>query len=142
MPTVVSRQYHFQKHQRLVSKRSFKSVFEYANLRVGLGALVILAVVNQRPYSRLGIVISKKLVKAAYRRNRIKRILRESFRLHQHQLSGAHHSDTTLDRDYGLDIVVRVRGRLNEVSDRQLRYKMDQGWLKLKQSAIKYLNQK
>lgn len=38
--------------------------------------------------NRLGLAITKKKVKRAHERNRIKRLTREYFRLHQHQLNG------------------------------------------------------
>ena len=48
------------------------------------------------PFHRLGIVVSKEVGSAAYR-NRTKRLLREFFRLHKHEIRGA------------LDIVVLVK---------------------------------
>ena len=38
--------------------------------------------------NRLGLAITKKKVKRAHERNRIKRLTREYFRLHQHQFKG------------------------------------------------------
>ena len=38
--------------------------------------------------NRLGLAITKKKVKRAHERNRIKRLTREYFRLHQHELPG------------------------------------------------------
>jgi len=43
---------------------------------------------NDEGAPRLGLAISKKHCRKATARNRIKRIIRESFRLHQSQLSG------------------------------------------------------
>ncbi|VXA97705.1 Ribonuclease P protein component [Enhydrobacter sp. 8BJ] len=43
---------------------------------------------KQTLVSRLGLAITKKKVKRAHERNRIKRLTREYFRLHQHQLNG------------------------------------------------------
>lgn len=40
---------------------------------------------NQLPYRRLGIVVSKK-VGSAVKRNRLKRLIREFFRLHKEKL--------------------------------------------------------
>ncbi len=37
--------------------------------------------------SRLGIVVSKRVLKKAHERNRIKRLVREVFRLHKHGLN-------------------------------------------------------
>lgn len=42
---------------------------------------------NTAVINRLGLAITKKKVKRAHERNRIKRLTREYFRLHQHQLN-------------------------------------------------------
>jgi ribonuclease P protein component len=47
---------------------------------------LILACRNQLAYPRLGLIVSKKRLRRAVSRNRIKRIVRNDFRLNQHQL--------------------------------------------------------
>lgn len=42
--------------------------------------------VNILGYSRIGLIISKKYIKKSHERNLIKRLIRESFRIHQHML--------------------------------------------------------
>lgn len=46
----------------------------------------VLYAASQAPRSRLGLAIAKKSVPRAVDRNRIKRIVREHFRQHQHEL--------------------------------------------------------
>jgi ribonuclease P protein component len=41
---------------------------------------------NEVGHARLGMAISAKLVRSAVRRNRIRRVIRETFRMHQHRL--------------------------------------------------------
>jgi len=48
----------------------------------------MLARLNERSSSRLGLVISKKNVRRSVDRNRIKRIAREQFRLQQNSFKG------------------------------------------------------
>lgn len=71
----------FSKPQRLLNQAQFQYVFDQAPIRVSHPALLILAKPNNSKHARLGLVIAKKQIKLAVRRNRIKRLIRESFRL-------------------------------------------------------------
>ena len=46
----------------------------------------MLAIPNQLDHPRLGLVVRKKFIKKAVNRNQFKRIVRERFRLSQHDL--------------------------------------------------------
>lgn len=48
----------------------------------------MLVIPNELEIGRLGMVISKKSLPKAHQRNRIKRLIRESFRLNQNELCG------------------------------------------------------
>ena len=61
---------------------------------------------TERDYPRLGMMISKKQCALAVRRNRIKRITREHFRLHQQELTG-------------FDVVVWLRSSTKAISDQE-----------------------
>ncbi len=74
----------FAKNQRIRKKTEFDAVFARRQ-RVFEGPIGVYVAPNQQPHSRLGISMSRKVGTAA-RRNRIKRLLRESFRLRQHEL--------------------------------------------------------
>ncbi|VEH66181.1 ribonuclease P [Rodentibacter pneumotropicus] len=63
----------------------FKNVFEQP-FRASTPELSILARENNLEHPRLGLTVAKKHLKRAHDRNRIKRLVRESFRLYQHQL--------------------------------------------------------
>jgi ribonuclease P protein component len=94
MPTP-PRNFTFPRSHRLQSKLDFAKVFD-AKIRESRGPLTIYALPNNLNHPRLGISIGRR-VGTAPRRNRIKRLLRESFRLMQH------------DFPRGYDLVIAVR---------------------------------
>ena len=94
------KRYTFPRTRRLGGKLAFSGVFD-AKVRESRGPLMAYARPNDLGHARLGITISRKVGTAA-RRNRIKRLLRESFRLLQHDLP----------RGYDLVIVVRPHNPL------------------------------
>lgn len=63
----------------------FKAVFE-SPFRASTPQMTLLARENTAESPRLGLTVAKKHLKRAHDRNRIKRIVRESFRLKQHEL--------------------------------------------------------
>ena len=68
------------------------------------------------------MAIAKKRAKHAVTRNRIKRVCRESFRLHADILSG-------------FDVVVMNRDAAASASKTELRNALDELWVKLSHSA-------
>lgn len=85
----------FPRSHRLGGKREFSAVFD-ERTRESAGPLTIYSRPNGLKHLRLGISISRR-VGTAVKRNRIKRLLREAFRLSQHEWPG------------GYDLVVVVR---------------------------------
>lgn len=65
---------------RLVNKADFDRVFA-ANQRAKTDYVVVMARPNEKSHPRLGMVIPKRLLARAVDRNRMKRCIRESFRL-------------------------------------------------------------
>lgn len=78
----------FPRSRRLSGKLAFQRVFD-GQTRESRHPLTVLAVPNGLLHLRLGLSISRK-VGSAPKRNRIKRLLRESFRLLQHDLPAAY----------------------------------------------------
>jgi ribonuclease P protein component len=90
-----ARRYTFRPTHRLRLPREFSAVYE-ARTRESRGPLTVYALPNELGHPRLGMSVSRK-VGNAVRRNRIRRLVRESFRLLQH------------DFPQGYDLVVVVR---------------------------------
>lgn len=105
----------FPRSRRLLRPAEFQRVFQGADWRVAGTAFVLLVVANSLGHPRLGIALSKRHVRHAVERNRIRRQLRESYRLHQHQLGG-------------VDIVVLGRAGIDNLSNPELRAAIDRSW--------------
>lgn len=85
----------FPRSHRLSGRVAFSRVFEQ-RLRAARGPLTVYAAANDLPHARIGLSVSRR-VGTAVRRNRIKRLLREVFRLSQSQIPA------------GIDYVIVVR---------------------------------
>lgn len=118
----------FGKSLRLLNARDYRGVFDNAQLKISHQRLLILARSNSSKTPRLGLVIAKKNIRLAVQRNRIKRILRESFRLRQETL-------------IGLDIVVLARRGLDDLDNQQLHQLFHQQWQRLEKKHAKQTKQ-
>ena len=78
------RRYRFPRPMRLARTRQFDAVYR-ARARTAVGPLLVWAAPNQVGHCRLGLAISRRIGKATVR-NRLRRLIRESFRLLQHEL--------------------------------------------------------
>ena len=112
----------FSRDSRLLDAAAFKQVFDAADIRVSHKYLLILAHRTAREIPRLGLVISRKNIRYAVNRNRVKRIMRETFRLNK----------ACLER---LDIVILARKGLDELSNRQLQDLLEQQWLLIRKRS-------
>lgn len=74
----------FPKSHRLLNKDDYDRVFSARRSRAD-GLMVVYTLANGGDHPRLGLVVSRK-VGNAVARNRWKRLLREAFRLSQHDL--------------------------------------------------------
>ncbi len=73
---------------RLHGRRAFQGVFD-AGVRKRAGPLTVFTLPNALGRARIGLSVSRR-VGGAVLRHRIKRRLREAFRLSQHDLPGAY----------------------------------------------------
>ena len=105
-----------QKRARLLKACEFQRVFDKA-ARSSDQYFTVLARENDLEYPRLGLAISKQKARLAVTRNRLKRIIRESFR-QQHGL-------------YCADYIVMAGVRSSTASNRRLLQSLEQHWQKL-----------
>ncbi len=78
----------FGRDVRLTAQHEYRYVFARPKVAQD-GLFRILARPSSAAQSRLGMAVSLKVCKQAPGRNRLKRIIRESFRQHQEQLNAA-----------------------------------------------------
>lgn len=118
--------FEFPRSSRLLNAGDYRTVFNGAQLKVSDRNLLILATPNQLSYPRVGLVIAKKNVRLAVQRNRVKRIIRESFRLQHSGLPN-------------VDIVVLARKGLGDLDNPTLKRLIEQSWQRLNKYALKQL---
>ena len=70
----------FGKSHRLLKAADYKQVFDHNEARASHRYFLLLAKTSPGSCQRLGLVIAKKNVRFAVDRNRVKRIVRETFR--------------------------------------------------------------
>jgi len=105
----------FSKSMRLLNSNDFQTVFDDAPLRTSHQHFLFLARQNQLDRSRLGLVIAKKHIRHAVDRNRMKRLIRETFRAKQQQLAG-------------IDVIVLARKGMNDVTNTVLIEQLNKQW--------------
>ncbi|MNN00060.1 Ribonuclease P protein component [compost metagenome] len=108
----------FSRDKRLLTARHFTAVFDSPTTKVPGKHVLLLARENALDHPRLGLVIGKKNVKLAVERNRLKRIIRESFRHHQEALAG-------------MDIVIIARRGLGDMENPELHQQFGKLWKRL-----------
>jgi ribonuclease P protein component len=89
---------------------------------MGNGFFAVTARPNNEGHPRLGMAVGSKLAGGSVGRNRIRRVVRESFRLNQHELPA-------------VDVVVSARPRSRDATNAELRAGIEELWGKVKQQC-------
>ncbi|GGX48146.1 ribonuclease P protein component [Saccharospirillum salsuginis] len=115
---------------RLLTAGDFRSVFDQVEAKAAFPQCLLLARRSQTGQARLGFIISKKNVRTAVGRNRIKRIAREVFRLNYDTLPP-------------IDIILLGRKGLDGLSNEELHKtfakqfrKVSRRWLKEQEGSV------
>ena len=77
--------FRLKKEERITRRTEFLKIFKHGIRYNTENFLIIIFSDNNKPIRRLGITVSKK-VGGAVKRNRVKRLLKEFFRLHKDHL--------------------------------------------------------
>ena len=77
----------FSKQLRLKTSGDFQALLKQRN-KVVTDCFIMVVSQNHLSYPRLGIIVSRRCSKHAVIRNKLKRMVREYFRLHQHSWHG------------------------------------------------------
>lgn len=99
-----------------MKKSDYSAVFEQAK-KISTSHFTLLFRENTIGHARLGLVFSKKTIAKAHDRNRLKRLLREAFRLRKDLKS--------------VDIVVLTKRGVDKTMRSSLVDQLDKTWLKL-----------
>ncbi len=112
----------FNKTRRLLKKSDYDHVFTQAKKLV-TPEFIVLYRDNAVGHARLGLALSKKMIAKAHDRNRVKRMLRETFRTHE--------------RLPAVDIIVLARHGVGQVQNSIIIAKLGKAWNKLTPSCGK-----
>lgn len=107
----------FPKRARLLTRREFDRVFAHPRRSVD-DCFTVLARANDLDGPRLGLAIARKHARRAVDRNRLKRLVRESFRHHRQDLGA-------------LDLVVLGRQGIGGRSNAEVVASLERHWTRL-----------
>ena len=112
----------FAPHQRILTPAGFDAVYSH-RVRAMDSFFTVNAAPNTLGHARLGLSIGKKAVGNSVARNRVKRQVRESFRVIASQLSG-------------LDLVVGARNGARTAHNARLRESLDGLWKEIQKRCV------
>ena len=116
----------FPRRSRLLSQAEFARVFARPGVTQDR-VFRILCRQNDRAYCRLGMAVSAKACRTAVGRNRIKRVIRDSFRHHQQMLASAG----------GKDIVVLPSHEAATICNTELRASLQKHWQRIANDELR-----
>jgi len=88
MRIAVKGSFRFRKKERITEPQDFRKVMRSGRRRSSCNFKLFIQE-SEKTFHRLGIVVKKEIGPAAFR-NRMKRYIREFFRLHKHEMKGSY----------------------------------------------------
>ena len=107
----------FTKQAKLIKTDEFSSVFNFRK-RISAKFLVVHYQPNTTAYPRLGLVVGKKIAKLSVDRNYMRRVLREFFRIQQHEINH-------------VNLVIRVQKKFEKEHFIQIKQEFDALMIKI-----------
>ena len=122
---IMAHTYRLVKQAKMIKTDDFSSVF---NFRKRISSLHLAMHYQPNIYlrARIGLVIGKKTSKLAVSRNYMRRVLRELFRLNQHEIAP-------------VDLVIRVQKKFGKVEFSQIKQEFNSLIIKLNQRVSERL---
>lgn len=109
-PASVPARYGFSKRSHLRKTDEISSVFDFRRRHSG-ATLTVLVKPNALGFSRLAVMVARKVSRRAVARNYMRRVVREVFRQHQHEI-GAFDLVVRVNRSFDREQHVAVREEL------------------------------
>lgn len=114
--------YRLVKQAKMIKTDDFSSVFNFRK-RISTRYLALHYEPNTHKRARLGLVVGKKVAKLSVSRNYMRRVLREFFRLQQHDICH-------------VDLIVRVQKKFSKLDFIQIKQEFDSLIRKLNQRVV------
>jgi ribonuclease P protein component (EC 3.1.26.5) len=112
----------FNKSDRLLNSGDFSTVFDNAPIKASHPNFLILAKPNLLGRPRLGLIIAKKNIRLSVNRNQLKRLIRQSFRLKQHNIPA-------------IDAIVLARRGGDQIANSELLNILEKLWKRVAKRA-------
>lgn len=113
----------FSRQKRLLEAEHFKRVFDLPDKKLSTKYVLLLATKNELEHPRIGLVIGKKSVKLAVQRNRLKRQIREIFRINQNLIDN-------------YDMVIVARKGFADIPNNELQNQFIKFWKNLSHKDV------
>jgi ribonuclease P protein component len=114
---VARERYTLPAQRRLRRKSDFDAAYARGR-RLGNVFFGVTASWNDQGWPRLGLAVAVKTAGGGVQRNRLRRVIRESFRLHQHELPG-------------VDLIVSAREKARQAARPELQASLAALWKKV-----------